>query len=807
MVVLRRLLRDTALILALVLTGCGVGTSGSASPDLGELLADGRRYTAEWVSVARAGSGTDREIDPEIAVAVGYLERLRLGLGSPFRLIDQALHDPRLPDPVRRRTAYALLARTIDRHSYQIEPAALDLIGAGGAEWVPGVGRKHLELIDDAIRESADPRVGELAVRLAYTLAAAEKSVSAEAPIIAAQAAALIRDRELAVRDLARLFDRAAEIGVDPIDLVGGWRGERAFLVEAPTLHRLEPRLEGEAIEFGLRLARSIVALEPIAPGSGKVYQASSGRAGQSSLLGSAGARTLRAVARSLDAPPRTPVVMAVDTRRPEIRSPWLDRRVRAAWKVFIEGARGEEELVAEYHLLLSRAPEVRARAGATLLAAAAGLRTYAQERVWFPGYGGPTTRELQDRFGLSSVTFDQELPAPWRPYYRRVLADALVDLQRVFPSLNLRGLSFHFGRGHGSEMTLALHDPQSRTIYLAPETGMGTIAHEIAHDLDWQVAIRRYRVRGDYASDRAVRESGDRLADLLRRLTEAPLYAPIPGDPRPIVHAHRPAEVFARSIDWFVLVTLAGEGRSNGYLTSAQDPLLTGYGTARPPEITGSQGLALVQILDEIAPVYPSTREWFLESYGPNRGLGPYDLIRQIVEAEPGPILARKAARPSMVSGAEVEGEGPGEDAVMGPRLPLEVTGWLEEIIGARERAYAVVDARSCRSPVQTGDERRLSGAHRRLIAAAAEARALGLALDYAQRIGGRGGREWLVSRLGGGEEDGGGHDSVTVGILEALAREVVGLGERVGGNEWSGGLPWTTSSEHCIAVALGGG
>src|SRR5689334_10285956 len=32
------------------------------------------------------------------AVAVGYFERLRLGLGSPFRLIDYALNDPLLPD-------------------------------------------------------------------------------------------------------------------------------------------------------------------------------------------------------------------------------------------------------------------------------------------------------------------------------------------------------------------------------------------------------------------------------------------------------------------------------------------------------------------------------------------------------------------------------------------------------------------------------------------------------------------------------------------------------------------------------------
>ena len=47
------------------------------------------------------------------AVALLYLERLRLGLGSPFRLIDQALRDPAVSPAGAERLAEAMLARTV----------------------------------------------------------------------------------------------------------------------------------------------------------------------------------------------------------------------------------------------------------------------------------------------------------------------------------------------------------------------------------------------------------------------------------------------------------------------------------------------------------------------------------------------------------------------------------------------------------------------------------------------------------------------------------------------------------------------
>jgi hypothetical protein len=139
--------------------------------------------------------------------------------------------------------------------------------------------------------------------------------------------------------------------------------------------------------------------------------------------------------------------------------------------------------------------------------------------------------------------------------------------------------------------------------------------------------------VRGDYASDRATRNRRDALAIRLQDLAGGSLEPAGAGEPNS-AHARRPAEVFARNVDWFVAVSLAAEGRMNGYLSSVQDDILTGYGTVRPPDITGTAGTALVSILDQVAPLYPATREWFLKSYGVDRSLTPYDLARRVLEA-----------------------------------------------------------------------------------------------------------------------------------------------------------------------------
>src|SRR5687768_3453541 len=45
------------------------------------------------------------------AIALAYLERARLGLGSPYRLVEQAVRDPRLPDSVAQNVAWTIVGR------------------------------------------------------------------------------------------------------------------------------------------------------------------------------------------------------------------------------------------------------------------------------------------------------------------------------------------------------------------------------------------------------------------------------------------------------------------------------------------------------------------------------------------------------------------------------------------------------------------------------------------------------------------------------------------------------------------------
>ena len=81
--------------------------------------------TRRYRDVLRRKAKTD-DID---AIAATYLDRLRLGLGSPFRLIDYALADRMLSDSVRRRVAYAMLDRTLDGDTYHAPASAMVMTG------------------------------------------------------------------------------------------------------------------------------------------------------------------------------------------------------------------------------------------------------------------------------------------------------------------------------------------------------------------------------------------------------------------------------------------------------------------------------------------------------------------------------------------------------------------------------------------------------------------------------------------------------------------------------------------------------
>jgi hypothetical protein len=667
----------------------------SVGPEIAGELRDGRTYATALISEAR--DATPGSVAPSTAIALGYLERQRLGLGSPFRLIDYALRDPRLGDSTRQAVAWALLARTMDGDGSSVEPAALDSLDAPAPLGTPVPGSAHLALVEKAVRDAHDPRAGELAVRLAYAFAAAEHRVRGSAPLTAASAAAVVRDRELAREDARALLREAWVRGEDPLRLLVDWRVTRRFRVEQPAMVPLPQASELEAMKLAPRLAERIREL-----GSEEhPDESDAARDESASLLGVAAWR-LAQLAQATDAPPQTPVGVSLATNRGQLLgSSAMSTAERKARARFVERSTNEEELVAEYALVERAAPgESVAR---TTLAAAVALRAYAQETPWFQGDGGPTPRQLYDTFGLASVTFDPGTREAWKPYYLTMLATALRDLERVVPSLDLTGLHVRFGESPMHDLALALHDPRQRTIYLPLATGAGTIAHEIAHDIDWQAARTRYAVRGDYATDLAVRDTRrSRLAASMRGLRAASPGVAEDGLAGPARSA-RPTEVFARGLDWFVAVSLAHEGRIDGYLSSVQDDLLTGYVTVTPPDVTGQAGSALVGVLDDVAPPGPGLRDWFLTRYGPQRSLTPYDLVRRVLEA---PLDSEPAADSASAETLE--------------RL-------VRPVARARDEVLALVDAGSCR-PGEARDDRDIVEARRHLVEFAARSRATGI-------------------------------------------------------------------------------
>jgi hypothetical protein len=772
------------LLVLLAAAACAAPESARFTGDIREELAAARGFTAALAERGRAAG----PIEVEEAVALGYLERLRLGLGSPFRLVDQALVDPRLRPELARRVGWALLAGAVDRAGGVVEPAALDWIQRGDGGPAPGLGRRHLEVVRRAVLEGSDARGGEVAVRLAYALAAGEGTVRPGAPALVARVAATLVDAQLAREDAIRLLRAAGTTGRDPLELVPEWRAERRFQVERPRFDAPPPRQEREALEMVPALLQALRSAD-VAYGLGGAGAAVTTPA-PAPLLGAGAAAVLRDAAAELELPPHSAVVVALMVQRDVLLDEaGLTPRERAGRAAFVEASRNEESLVAEHALLVAADPRRRTPVAATVLWAATALRAFAQEEPWFPGMGGPTPQELQARFRLGSVRFDDEVPEAWRPYYRRLLAGALADVERVLPSVSFRGLNVRFG-GRQEGTTLALHDPRSRTLVLPVATGAGTVAHEIAHDLDWQLALRRYNVRGAYATDRAAGRAGDRLGELLLGLGREPLEPPRSGAAP--MHARRPAEVFARAIDWFVAVSLAREGRSNGALTSVLDDVLTGFGSTRPPDVTGGAGLALVAILDEVAPVFPETRSWFLGQYGTGRVLTPYDLVRRVLEA---PFSAHD--QQLLQVDAPPEGEPPPEE-----HPPLALEARFARIEQARSSANAAIDAWVCRTPMATYDPA-LERARRRLVLLVAEAQARGVVRSYvAEAVPGTI-RPWPIMPLGPGPRHDLPADSADAAFLDMLVRraEAVGRADLPGARR---GFDLPRQPGHCAAAPL---
>ena len=549
-----------------------------------------------------------------LALGITYLERARLGLGSPFRLVDQAIHDPRLDAAMRQRVGWALLGRLRRGDVYVVDPAVLDGIGPWSSDGRGTSGLAHVELIERAIQSAPDPRAGELAVRLAYMIAASGGSISSSGVSVAAEVASLIRDRELAAADLRDLLGDAEQSRTNVLELVPRRRAARTLRVEQPALAPLSEPFRVDAMNAVPALVRAIDTLNRISdvrPALTASYP----------LLGEQfGARAA-----------------ALGARRPAIGQVTVSLRGQ---KVIAAGTLNDETLAATYATVRSQRDSADRVAALSVLSTAVSLRSLAQEAPWFDGDLGPSAVDVTTEFGLAGITFARSVPESWRGYYVRELGNALRDMQQALPAVSFEGLRIRFGTEALPDSALAMHDPNTRTLQLSAYTSSGTLAHELSHDLDWQTARRLYADGGGYSTDRAVRDRRGRLAASVRGLGEARVvrsFAGLPSSPP----SERPVELFARSADWFVASTLALQGRSNGFLSAVEDPLLAGYAAGAPVAV-GTVGVtSLLDALDQMTYVSDTARGTFEAVWGNPETLDPTLLVRRVLET---PVVWRFA-------------------------------------------------------------------------------------------------------------------------------------------------------------------
>jgi len=543
-------------------------------------------------AAARLDSLTDRgsaDARDRAAIAWGYAERLRRGLESPFRLIEAAARDPRLAADERRTVAWALLAHVTRGNSHVVDPAALDGLGPMN-DGVSVSGDSHLELARRAITAAENPRSAELAVRLAYTLAGAERLVDGSAPVLMAEAAAMIADREIARREAIQLVRSAR--GHDPIDEIRARRARRAFYVERPELLAPTEKLERAALELTPVLLADLRAMRFVAPSDTVAAPDSTDEAL---------ARRLYAAGRRV--PPAAPLAVTVQRYLPMLRGQAADLDESA-----VARSQNAEMLVAATRLQVDASRVERRAIGRVLMASAVAMRSVSQQPVWFAGDSTASAAEVAATIGVADITFDRGVPVEWQPYFLRSFATSVADLRRVLPALRLSELHVRFRLTSPADSALAMHDPRTRTLHLPIYTAGGTLTHELAHELDRQSAMEQglagYRsdvvARGTARAGKSL--ASTRLAASLRALTEELAEAPRAAS----ATAERPAEIFATRVDWFVASALAKHGITDGFLSAVQDELLTGH-VVHPERLRGSsRSRSLVTALEGMTSVAP---------------------------------------------------------------------------------------------------------------------------------------------------------------------------------------------------------
>src|SRR6185312_13347849 len=109
MEIARRLsLLVTASLLGLAIMLGWVSARPAASANAVHRLTEATTYFDSTIVLARAARPRGDRGD-QLAITLGYAERLRHGLGSPFKLVDEALSDPRLDDAASTKAAWGIL--------------------------------------------------------------------------------------------------------------------------------------------------------------------------------------------------------------------------------------------------------------------------------------------------------------------------------------------------------------------------------------------------------------------------------------------------------------------------------------------------------------------------------------------------------------------------------------------------------------------------------------------------------------------------------------------------------------------------
>jgi hypothetical protein len=662
---------------AVALAACQGETRGRE--DVRAALADGVRAAD---SLSHLAATSPEQLDDVGVLALGYLERARLGLGSPFRLADAARDDQRLPPPLGRRLAWALLDAARRGATHEIDAAAL--ADAPPSTTRPGLppladGAVHRAVVDSVVRAAPDARTGEGIVRLGYVLARAERLVGERVAASTVHAAALAATGGWRPRTPRRCCEPWSRAPTRTRSTCCGRGARRARCApscrcsptrSAPTTPPWPPARSGCSSTCGSS-PRSVPypAAEPFVDSVAVVATADSATADSVAAEGTAPER-----AEIEPAPPVEPGLPAAVARRlaalPSVRSGYPSaalvvtlggfrrdtyaptpgqvvdetaRRGTAARARLAARGRTEEALAAEWALVRATLePDGAARRdlGALVAAAVVSTRPGNQAPVALPAPVATSAELLALRDGVREVSAAPDVPPEWRdaaafewparsatcaPCSRRRLRRA-VGAARGEPARRPRAGA---ARSHGAaRLAAAAH----RRGHRRPRAGARPRLAGGAHPARRARHLRHrpggaQRARWAARRRRAHPRHGPpaRRARARRRAAGAPY-----------VDHDRPAERFARGADFLTAAALAREGRMNATLSSVQDEVLAGYAGVVAPEPGDGSAEALLDVTEAITPVPRATRAWFLQRFGAGARPGPLAAARGVLETTP---------------------------------------------------------------------------------------------------------------------------------------------------------------------------